>query len=84
MIAPSRDDRSQERKALDEQIASEPPVAWPEVPPGTKPQPIEALMASRRRPIALAGIVENGLIRPLDPSVHLPERTRVIIVAAES
>jgi hypothetical protein len=45
--------------------------------------PIEALMASRRRPVALAGIVENGLVRPLDPAVHLPEHARVIIVATE-
>jgi hypothetical protein len=36
-----------------------------------------------RRPVAVVGIVENGLIRPLDPQVHLPERSRVIIVASE-
>jgi len=83
MATPSSDDRSPQRKALDEQIASDPAVAWPEVRPGTKPQPIEALMASRRRPIAVAGIVENGLVRPLDPSVHRPEQARVIIVATE-
>jgi hypothetical protein len=83
MIAPSPDDRSPERKALDEQIAAESPIAWPEVPAGAKPMPIEALMASRRRPIAVAGIVENGLIRPLDPTVHFAEHARVIIVATE-
>ncbi len=32
------------------------------------------------KPLALMGIVENGLIRPLDPSIVLPEQTRVIIV----
>ena len=83
MIAPSADDRSPERKALDEQIASEPPIAWPEVLAGTKPKSIETLMASRRRPIAVAGVVENGLVRPLDPSIHLQEHARVIIVATE-
>jgi hypothetical protein len=83
MVVPAPDDRSPERKALDEQIAAEPPIAWADIPPGAKPQSIEALMASRRRPIAVAGIVENGLVRPLDPAVHLPEHSRMIIVAAE-
>jgi hypothetical protein len=83
MIAPSPDDRSPERKALDEQIASEPPVAWPELPPEAKPMPIESLMASRRRPIAVAGIVENGVVRPIGAGVHLPEHAKVIIVATE-
>lgn len=78
---PTPDNRSPQRKALDEQIASEAPIAWPDVPSGTKAAPIEALMASRMRPIAVAGIVENGLVRPLDPAVHLPEHARVIIVA---
>jgi hypothetical protein len=83
MTVPSPDDRSPESKAKDEAIANEPPVQWPDFPRGTKPKPIEALMASRGRPIAVAGIVENGLVRPLDPAVHLPEHARVIIVATE-
>jgi hypothetical protein len=33
--------------------------------------------------VAVAGVVENGLVRPLDPAVKLPERSRVIIVATE-
>lgn len=37
----------------------------------------------RRRPVAVNGIVENGLVRPLDPEIKLPERARVIIVASE-
>jgi hypothetical protein len=37
-----------------------------------------------RRPVAVAGVVENGLVRPLDPTVHLPEHARVIIVASEA
>jgi len=35
------------------------------------------------RPLAVAGIVENGLVRPLDTSVKLLEHSRVIIVASE-
>jgi hypothetical protein len=31
----------------------------------------------------VAGIVENGLVRPLDPEVKLVEHSRVIIVATE-
>jgi len=45
--------------------------------------PVEAHLARLRRPVAVAGVVENGLVRPLDPSVKLPERSRVIIVATE-
>jgi hypothetical protein len=33
--------------------------------------------------VAVAGIVENGLVRPLDTTVKLPEGSRVIIVASE-
>jgi|SRR3954465_7910486 hypothetical protein len=40
MITPSHDDRSPERKALDEQIASEPHIPWPTFPPGTTPKPV--------------------------------------------
>jgi hypothetical protein len=32
---------------------------------------------------AVAGVVENGLVRPLDPAVKLAEHSRVIIVASE-
>ena len=41
-----------------------------------------ALARLNRRPLALAGIVENGLVRPLDPSATLPEHARVIIVTS--
>ena len=36
-----------------------------------------------RRPVAVVGVVENGLVRLLDPRVRLPEQSRVIVVAAE-
>jgi len=79
---PSPDDRSPERKALDERIAAEPQKSPIELPAGAVGKPVEAFLASRMRPLAVAGIVENGLVRPLDPAVHLPEHARVIIVAS--
>ncbi len=83
MTAPAPDTRSPERRALDEQIASEPPLAPPDLPPGATPSPVEVHIRPRRRPVAVAGVVENGLVRPLDPGVKLPERARVIIVTTE-
>jgi hypothetical protein len=83
MPAPAPDRRSPERLARDEQIAAEPPLAPPELLPGAAVAPVEAYLASQRRPLAVAGVVENGLVRPLDPGVRLPERSRVIIVASE-
>jgi len=77
------DERSSERRGLDEQIAAAPDLPRPDLPPDATGKPIEAYLAQRRRPVAVAGIVENGLVRPVDPQVHLPEHARVIIVAAE-
>jgi hypothetical protein len=53
------------------------------VPAGATPLPLEAHLQRLRRPLAVAGVVENGLVRPLDPSVKLTEHARVIIVATE-
>ncbi|MBX9580010.1 MAG: hypothetical protein K2X87_06840 [Gemmataceae bacterium] len=78
------DHRSPERRALDEQIAAEPQSPHPDLPPGVVPRPVEAFLGRRTRPVAVAGVVENGLVRPLDPGVKLPERARVIIVATEA
>jgi hypothetical protein len=83
MTTPAVDPRSSERRARDEQIASEPELAPLELPPEASPSPVEAHLGRRRRPVAVAGVVENGLVRPLDPAVKLPERSRVIIVASE-
>lgn len=83
MATPTPDTRSPQRRALDEQIAAEPPLPPPDLPPGAAPMPVEAHLPPRR-PVAVAGVVENGLVRPLDPSVKLPEHARVIIVASES
>jgi hypothetical protein len=85
VIIPEPDTRSDERKALDEQLAAAPPIPFREMPPSAKGVPVEVLLARRvRRPVAVAGVVENGLVRPLDPDIKLPERSRVIIVAAGS
>jgi hypothetical protein len=62
---------------------SEPRLAPLPLPPDAVPLPVEAHLARQRRPVAVAGIVENGLVRPLGPRVKLPKRSRVIIVAAE-
>jgi hypothetical protein len=78
------DQRSPGRRAGDEQIASEPELAIPELPPDGVPMPVEANLGRRRRPVAVAGIVENGLVRPLDPAIKLAEHSRVIIVASEA
>jgi hypothetical protein len=61
-----------------------PTQAPPELPADAGASPMESHLARQsRRPLAVAGVVEHGLVRPLDPTVQLPERSRVIIVAAE-
>ncbi len=74
------DNRSPERRALDEAIANEPLLPPPDVPPGTVMAPMETHLAKIRRPLAVAGVVENGLIRPIDPTIRFVEHTKVIIV----
>lgn len=84
MSKPSNETRSPLRRAVDERIAAEAAKAPLDLPPGAAPKPLEAHLPSRaRRPLALAGVVENGLVRPLDTSIKLAEHSRVIIVATE-
>jgi hypothetical protein len=84
MAKPEVDRRSPERRARDEQIAAEPPLTPLEVPASAGIQPMESYLGrENRHPVAVPGIVENGLVRPLDPAVKLPEHSRVIIVASE-
>ena len=83
MTAPVPDFRSSQLRARDERIASEPPLPPPVLPPDAMASPVEAHLTTRRRPMAVAGVVENGLVRPLDPGVSLPEHSRVIIIASE-
>ena len=80
MSTPTPDQRSPERIARDEQIAAEPMLPPPNLPVGATPKPME-MHRTPRRPLAVAGVVENGVIRLLDAGVHLPERSRVIVVA---
>jgi hypothetical protein len=77
------DTRTDERKAIDEQIAAAPPLPFPNLLEDIKPRPVEDFLPKRRKPFAVAGIVENDVVRPLNPEVKLTERSRVIIVAQE-
>ncbi len=84
MTTPKVDQRSPRRQSRDERIAAEPQLPPLDMPPGSATAPVEAYLGSKHpRPLAVAGIVENGLVRPLDPTVKLPEHSRVIIVASE-
>jgi len=84
MKTPEPDDRTAERRALDDAIAAEAPLAPPDLPAGAAPASMESLLRNVRKPVAVAGVVENGVVRPLDPTIRLPERSRVIIVATET
>jgi hypothetical protein len=74
--------RNEHRRALDDQLASESHLPHPHVPAGKQPRPLEDFLY-HSRPVALVGVVENGLVRLLDPRVRLPEQSRVIVVASE-
>lgn len=78
------DQRSAARRAEDEKIAGEPQKPPLELPEEATALPVEAHLARQRRPIAVEGVVENGVVRPVDPSVKLTEGARVIVVASES
>ena len=84
MTTPDSDQRSSERRARDEQIGAEPQIPPLELPPNAPASAVEAHLDRRRRqPVAVVGVVEKGLVRPLDPGAKLPEGSRVIIVASE-
>jgi hypothetical protein len=85
MLTTAADNRSPARRERDEQIAAELPLPPPELPADASASPMEThLDRLGRRPVAVAGVVENGLVRPIDPAVKLAEHSRVIIVATES
>jgi len=83
MSSPGIDKRSPERRARDEQIVAEPQLAPLDLPADAVSSPVEGRLPQHRRPLAVVGVVENGLVRPIDPAVALPEHSRVIIVASE-
>ncbi len=74
--------RTEALRALDEQIAAEAHLPIQQFPVGTVFRPVEELFRELRRPVAAMGVVENGVIRLLDPDVKFPERASVIVVAA--
>lgn len=60
-------------------------MASPDLPPDAAPVAMEVHVGRlKRRPVAVAGVVENGLVRPIDPAVSLQEHSRVIIVTSEA
>jgi len=82
MAPNTNDERNDQRRSRDEAIVAQPPLPPLDVPPNVIPTPMEShLRPARRRPVALTGVVENGLVRLLDPGAKLPERSRVIVVA---
>ena len=83
MTPANTDERSPERRARDERIAAEPQIPPLTLPDDTPATPVELHLDRQRHPMAVVGVVEKGLVRPLDPAVKLPERARVIIVASE-
>jgi hypothetical protein len=82
MTVSESDTRNSDRKLLDELIAEEPKLPPPDIA-GVTPKPMEQHLL-RHRPVAVLGVVENGLVRPVDPGVTLPERSRVIIVCRDA
>lgn len=84
MASREADNRSSARRTRDEEIAAEPPMASLDLPADAPASTMEAQLArSRGKARAVAGIVENGVVRPLDPTINLPEHSHVIIVASE-
>lgn len=84
MTTSQQDDRTAEQRSRDETIAAEPPLAPPEVPEDVTPVPVEEHLRRMHKPIAVPGVIENGVARPLDDTVQLPEHSRVIIIARET
>lgn len=83
MRTPQPDTRNERRKALDEQLAAEPLLPIPDAAPGDRPRPLEEYLRPHRRPVAVIGVVENGVVRLLDATVKFPEHSRVIVVASD-
>jgi len=84
MAVPKIDPRSPGQRAQDDQIAAEPALPPIQLPTDAVASPVEThLNRQPRHPVAIVGIVENGLVRPLDPTVKLPENAQVIIVTSE-
>jgi hypothetical protein len=79
----SQDDRTDERRALDEAIANGAKLPIPELAEGYPRSSMEEHLAKLYRPVAVPGVIENGVVRLLDSTISLPEHTRVIVVATQ-
>ena len=81
-MEPNSDTRSEERRKQDEQIAAEPPKPRPQSSAYGGPKPMEQFLGpdDTPKPKAVVGIVEDGLVRPVDHGLRLPESQRVLIV----
>jgi hypothetical protein len=84
VTTPQQDDRTAEQRARDEALAAEPPLPPPDLPEGVTPASVEEHLRRMHKPIAVPGVIENGVARPLDDTVQLPERSRVIIIARDT
>jgi len=80
---PQPDTRSESRKSLDEKLAAEPMLPNPAPSPDDRARPLESYLHPRR-PVAVVGIVENGVVRLLDEGVSIPEHSRVIVIASDA
>ena len=83
MPIPQPDTRSESRKSLDEKLAAEPMLPIPAPSPDDRALPLESYLHPRR-PVAVVGIVENGVVRLLDEGVSIPEHSRVIVIASDA
>lgn len=82
MIETQEDDRNEERRRLDDQLATEPRKPRPPVAADEGPKPMESFLRPEDlpRPKAAVGVIEKGVVRPLDEELRLPEHRRVLIV----
>jgi hypothetical protein len=76
MTIPGVDERSSSRRARDEQIATEPPLPPPQLPPGSVPAPVETHRARFRRRMSKRALLLrlNPAHWPIWESVVLPDR----------
>jgi hypothetical protein len=84
MRTPEPDTRSEWRKKKDEEIAEEVEremLPIPELAPGETIKSFSEIQKElSSRPNAIWGVVENGVVRPMDASIRLPEGAEVVIV----
>lgn len=70
-------------KQIKAEALDEPPLSSLFKKPVEPPRPGDSVITKNRKPIALNGIVENGVVRVIDAGVTLPDKMQVIIVATD-